>query len=190
MKSATKELSSEIRKTLDVISLINQDNLINFQKLCKETIQAFKKNKKIFFFGNGGSAAQAQHLAAELIVRYKKKRKSFPALALSTDTSILTSIGNDFSFTNIFSRQLEGLGSKGDIALAISTSGNSKNLVEGLKIAKKKELLTFCLSGNKGGLIKKFTKYPIIIPSKDTPTIQVIQLIIGHAFCSFIENQK
>tara|TARA_B100000900_G_C20602402_1_gene726262 strand:+ start:1354 stop:1941 length:588 start_codon:yes stop_codon:yes gene_type:complete len=187
-----KKLNNLIRKEFfEIRSLLNYRKFINnknFIKLIDETIDTIQNGGKIFFYGNGGSASDAQHLAAELVVKYKRKRKAIPAIALSTDTSILTATANDFSFNKVFSRQIEALGKENDISLAITTSGNSKNLIEAAKIAKKKRMKTFCFSGNKGGKLKKFIKYPIIINSNNTSVIQVIEITLGQIFCNIIEN--
>jgi D-sedoheptulose 7-phosphate isomerase len=182
-------LRKEISEIIDIFQTIkNREIDKNFIKLCTVSITAIKKKNKIIFFGNGGSAADAQHLATELTSKYKKIRKALPALALTTDTSALTSIGNDFGFKYIFSRQLEAIGNAGDIAIAITTSGNSENLIEAMKIAKKRRIKTFCFSGNKGGKIKKFVQYPIILDSKNTSVLQVIEITLGQVYCNIIEN--
>ena len=183
-----KLLNTEIYQILQLLNNLKKFNPKNFEILCLKALQATKKRKKIIFFGNGGSASDAQHLAAELVCKYKKLRKAIPAISLSTDTSIITSIGNDLGFKYIFSRQIEAIGNQGDIAIAITTSGNSKNLIEAVKIAKKNKILTFCLSGNNGGKLKKFVDYPILIPSKITSQIQVAEILIGQSFCEFLEN--
>ena len=181
-----KTFEKEKKRTINLLNITHQDN--NFIKLCYKSIKAIKSKKKIFFFGNGGSAADAQHLATELTVRFKKKRKAFPALALTTDTSALTAIGNDFNFKYIFSRQIEALAKKGDIVLAITTSGNSTNLIEAIKVANKIKAITFCFSGNNGGNLKKYVKHPIIIKSKNTAALQVAEIFIGQIFCQIIED--
>jgi D-sedoheptulose 7-phosphate isomerase len=182
-------LKEEVKQIINIFKRIqNQEIDKNFVKLCEVSITAIKKRKKIIFFGNGGSAADAQHLATELTSKYKKIRKALPALALTTDTSALTSIGNDFGFKYIFSRQLEAIGNAGDVAIAITTSGNSENLIEAMKIAKKRGIKTFCFSGNKGGKIKKFVKYPIILDSNNTSVLQVIEIALGQVYCNIIEN--
>ncbi len=183
-----KILNKEILDLKNLLNKLEYSNLENFNVLLKNSIKSIKKNRKVIFFGNGGSAADAQHLATELTVRFKKNRKPIPALALTTDGSVLTAIGNDFKFNDIFSRQIEAIGNKGDICIALTTSGNSKNLIQAIKMAKKKKILTFCFSGNNGGKIKKFTDYSIIIPSKDTDKIQVIELFLGQVLCGLIEN--
>jgi D-sedoheptulose 7-phosphate isomerase len=182
-------LKEEVKQIINIFKKIeNQEIDKNFVKLCEVSITAIKKKKKIIFFGNGGSAADAQHLATELTSKYKKIRKALPALALTTDTSALTSIGNDFGFKYIFSRQLEAIGNTGDVAIAITTSGNSENLIEAIKIAKKRGIKTFCFSGNKGGKIKKFVQYPIILDSNNTSVLQVIEIALGQVYCNIIEN--
>jgi D-sedoheptulose 7-phosphate isomerase len=185
IKNLLSDQSKELTNILNVFLL--QKNK-NFNKLCLSSIKAIKNKKKIIFFGNGGSASDSQHLATELTVRFKKNRKALPGLALTTDTSALTAIGNDFGFENIYSRQIEALGRPGDICIAITTSGNSKNLIQAIKIANKKRLITFCFSGNNGGKIKKFTKFPIIIPSKNTALVQVLEIFIGQIYCNIIED--
>ena len=181
-------LLKEINKIEKVISKIKIKKLKNFDKLSLLSIKAINKGNKIIIFGNGGSASDAQHLATEFTVRYKKNRKALPAISQATDTSALTAIGNDFGFKHIFSRQIEAIGNKGDIALAITTYGNSLNLIDAVKLANRKKIKTFCFSGNQGGKIKKYVNYPIIIPSKETSVIQVIEIMIGQIFCETLEN--
>jgi D-sedoheptulose 7-phosphate isomerase len=189
MKNIKNILRKEISEIIQIFQKIkNREIDKNFVKLCVESVEAIKKKKKIIFFGNGGSAADAQHLATELTSKYKKIRRALPALALTTDTSALTSIGNDFGFKYIFSRQLDAIGNPGDIAIAITTSGNSKNLIEAMKIAKKKKIKTFCFSGNKGGRIKRFVRYPIVLDSKNTYALQVIEITLGQVYCNIIED--
>ena len=186
-KIISKEIS-EINKILE--SFKDKNNLSNkqFYKICYACLHALKKKRKIIFYGNGGSASDSQHLATELTVKYKKKRKPFSAISLSSDNSAITAAGNDFGFKFIFSRQLEAIGQKGDIAIALTTSGNSNNLIEAAKVAKKKGIISVCFSGNRGGKLKKHINLPFIIPSKTTSVIQVIELIYGQILCEFIEN--
>ncbi len=181
-------LMNEMEGVIHLISKIKKSNMKAFNKLCERSLRSIKNGNKIIFFGNGGSASDSQHLAAELVCKYKKIRKAIPAISLSTDTSILTSIGNDIDFKFIFSRQIEAVGKPGDIAIAITTSGNSLNLIEGVKAAKKKKILTFCFSGNNGGKLKKYVDQSIIIPSKTTSQIQVAEILIGQTFCEFLED--
>ena len=141
-----KIFESEISSHILSIDLFLKNNFEDFKNFLNFVIKTLKKGNKIILFGNGGSASDAQHIAAELVVKYKKKRKSIPAISLSTDTSALTAIGNDFSFNEIFSRQLESIGKPGDIAIGITTSGKSKNVINALKLAKKKKNNIFYLN--------------------------------------------
>jgi len=169
--------------------------LLFAKQATKEVIKAvniieksLKSSGKILIFGNGGSAADAQHIAAEFVNRYLKERNALPAIALTTDTSILTSIGNDSSFENIFSRQIEALGKKGDVAWGLSTSGRSKNIVKALSIAKSIGLKTIGFTGSDGGEIKKLVDCNINVPSMSTPRIQELHITIGHIICELIED--
>ena len=188
-KKINSIINSELEKVSKILKEIKLTKNKNFLKLCSMSIKAIKNKKKIIFYGNGGSASDAQHLAAEFVVKYNKERIALPAISLATDTSIITATGNDFTFKKIFSRQIEAIGNKGDIAIAITTSGNSENLIEAAKIANKKNIRTFCFSGKNGGKLKKFTKYPIIIPSNKTSVTQVLEIMIGQIFCEIVENE-
>ena len=158
------------------------------EKVLQIIINCIKHGNKIIVFGNGGSAADAQHIAAEFVGKFQKDRFSFPAIALTTDSSILTSIGNDFSFENIFSRQCEGLASKDDVVIGISTSGNSQNVVNGLVISKKNGCKTIGFLGNDGDKIKDIVDVAVIVNSKSTPRIQEVQRIIFHIICELAEQ--
>jgi D-sedoheptulose 7-phosphate isomerase len=173
--------SSELAKNSSYLSsdIIECVNII---------IKSLKKGKKIILFGNGGSAADAQHIASEFIGRFNLERKSLPAIALTTDSSILTSLSNDYSFETVFERQCESLVSKGDIIFGISTSGNSKNVLNGLKISKKLGGITIGLLGNEGGKIKKIVDYSLIVNSKSTPRIQEVHIIVSHLICDLVEK--
>ena len=148
-----------------------------------------KNGNKVYLFGNGGSAADAQHIAAELIGRYKMERNSIPAISLTTDTSVLTSLSNDYSFDNIFSRQCDGLVNRGDVVIAISTSGKSKNVINGLTSAKKKGAKTIGLLGKKGGDMTDLVTIPIIVDSSSTARIQEVHRVIYHIICSSVESE-
>ena len=158
------------------------------EKAANLCLNALKNNKKILIAGNGGSAADSQHFAAELTGRFKKERVSLPAIALTTDTSALTAIGNDYGYKYVFSRQLEGLGNEGDIFIGISTSGNSKNIIEAIKKAKEKNLKVITLLGKDGGKMKKLGDINIIIPSNETPRIQEMHIMILHMICQIIDE--
>ena len=161
------------------------DDIAKISSLC---IDSIKSGGKILTFGNGGSAADAQHIAAELVGRYKSERKGLPAVALTTDTSALTSIGNDFGYDQIFQRQIEALAMPEDIAIGISTSGNSLNVISALKLSKKIGCKTIGLSGSDGGDMNKICDVNIVVPASDTPRIQEMHILIGHTLCQLIEQ--
>ena len=188
LKKLDISFNEEKKGVLDLIKKLELKNLKKFSKLCEDSMSSLKRGGKIIFFGNGGSASDAQHLATELTVRYKKNRKAISAISLATDTSAITAIGNDFSFKYIFSRQIEAIAKKNDVCIAITTSGNSKNIIEASKVCKLLKLNFYALSGNNGGKLKKYTKNLIIIPSKVTSQIQVAEIFLGQIFCEYLEN--
>ena len=151
--------------------------------------QSLHSGGKLMFCGNGGSAADSQHLAAELTGRFIKDRKPLAALALSTDTSALTCIGNDYSFEEVFARQVQGLGSAGDVLVGISTSGNSRNVIRAAEEAKKLDMLVIGLLGRDGGALCELCDVAIVVPSKITARIQESHILIGHTLCGLIEEQ-
>lgn len=173
----TKSLLLDDKKTIDAI-----------REAAVKTISSLKRGGKVICFGNGGSAADSQHFAAELIGRFQKERKSFSAIALSTDSSIITSLSNDYSYDIVFKRQIEGLAKPSDVAFAISTSGKSKSVIEGLREAKKRGLLTICLTGNRPSPLRKIADIPICAPSSITARIQEIHILIIHILCELIEE--
>jgi D-sedoheptulose 7-phosphate isomerase len=179
---------AELKESIETKQAVMKSLAPQIEKAARVMIGALKNGNKILFFGNGGSAADSQHLAAELISRFQMERKSLPVIALTTDTSIITAIGNDYSFDNIFARQIEGLTQKGDIAFGLSTSGNSKNVVAGLEKAKQLGCQTIGLVGS-GGRIAEIADIVIAIPSKNTPRIQECHITIGHILCSLIEQE-
>ena len=156
---------------------------------CVIVSEAVVDGKKLLIFGNGGSAADAQHIAAELTGRYKSERKALPAIALTTDTSALTAIGNDYGYKEVFKRQVEALANKGDVVLGISTSGNSKNVIKALKKAKKLGCKTIGFSGRDGGKMNEVCDINIVVPSNDTPRIQEMHILIGHIICQAVDNE-
>jgi len=185
MKDDIQEIITSSSKTITNIS----NNLPEIESIVLKIVSVIKNGNKVILFGNGGSAADAQHIAAELIGRFKLERKSFPALALTTDSSILTSLSNDYSFDTVFSRQCEGLVKDGDVIIGISTSGNSKNVYNGLITAKKFGGYTIGLLGNEGGNISKIVDISIIVDSKSTPRIQEAHRTIYHIICELVEKQ-
>ncbi|GBC76638.1 Phosphoheptose isomerase 1 [bacterium HR08] len=151
-------------------------------------IAALRAGGKILLFGNGGSAADAQHIAAELVNRYRRSRPALAAMALTTDTSVLTSIANDVAFEEVFSRQIEALGEPGDVAVAISTSGRSPNVVRAVETARRLGLRTIGLLGRDGGLVAPLVDVPLVVPVQETPRIQEVHITLGHILCELIES--
>ncbi|WP_295768828.1 D-sedoheptulose 7-phosphate isomerase [uncultured Mucilaginibacter sp.] len=154
---------------------------------CQVVIDCLNNGKKVLLFGNGGSAADAQHIAAEFTGRFVKNRRSYPAIALTTDTSALTAIGNDFGFDRIFERQVEGLAVAGDVLIGISTSGNSPNVLKALELGRQMGCSTIGLSGNDGGKMNECCDLNLIVPSKITARIQEMHITIGHIICEGID---
>lgn len=150
-------------------------------------LRALKAGRKILVCGNGGSAAEAQHIAAEFVGRFKKERKSLPAISLTTDTSILTAVANDYSFDIVFSRQVEGLGNRGDLLFLLSTSGNSKNCVAACETAKAKGIKTVAFTGEGGGKLKSMADTCFMVPSKVTSHVQEVHLVVLHAICEYAD---
>jgi D-sedoheptulose 7-phosphate isomerase len=150
--------------------------------------QCLRSGKKILFFGNGGSAADAQHLAAELSGRFLRERPSLSGWALTTNSSVLTAVGNDYSFDDVFARQIHGIGSRDDIAFAITTSGNSPNILRAVDVARDKKLVTVGLTGRTGGKVRSAVDHCICIPSDQTPRIQEAHILTGHILCELIEE--
>lgn len=151
--------------------------------------KAYENQKKVLFFGNGGSAAEAQHLAAELTGKYYMERKSLPAIALSTNSSTVTALGNDFGFSNIFKKQIEGLGDQGDVAIGMSTSGESENVIQALKLARELGLSTVGFTGKGGGKMKEIADCCLQVPSDDTPRVQEGHILVGHIICEIVEKR-
>lgn len=164
------------------------ENADKIAQAAQTIIKTLSDGGKVLFLGNGGSAADSQHIAAEFIGRFKKERVSLAAIALTTDSSILTALGNDYGYDSIFARQIEGLGRKGDVAFGISTSGNSSNVISGITQAKKQGLKTIALLGNNGGKIAPLVDVAIIVPSNDTARIQESHMCIYHAVCELVEK--
>lgn len=158
-----------------------------FTKLVSACVQSLRKGGKLVLFGNGGSAADAQHLATELTVRYKGDRVAIAALALTTDTSALTAIGNDLGFDKVFARQIAALGKSGDIAIGISTSGKSANVLAGLRQAREMNLVTVGLSGRSGGDLAPFCDHLLLVPSDTIARIQEMHILLGQMLCGAIE---
>jgi len=161
---------------------------LNIEIAAKICIDSLKKGNKILIFGNGGSAADAQHIAAEIVGRYKVERKGLPAVALTTDTSVLTSIGNDFGFEHLFDRQVQALANKNDVLIGISTGGTSKNVISALKLGKSNGCKVIGFSGKSGGDFNNICDINLVVASEDTPRIQEIHILIGHIICHLIDQ--
>ena len=181
-------IKNEINEHIRVANLLHSltEAIIKSAQLC---IDSLKNDGKILLFGNGGSAADAQHIAAELVGRYKIERKGLRAIALTTDTSVITSIGNDFGYNHIFDRQVEALAKKGDVAIGISTSGKSDNVISALKLASKLNCITIGFSGQDGGEMNDICNINLVVPSEDTPRIQEMHIVIGHTICHLIDQE-
>ncbi|MFA6006379.1 MAG: SIS domain-containing protein [Candidatus Paceibacterota bacterium] len=169
-------------------ALGNQEFVTSVEMAGKQLRESLAAGKRIYIAGNGGGAAEAQHLSAELLGKYKSMRRAFPAVALTTDTSLLTAWANDTSFDYIFSRQLEGLGQTGDIFMILSAGGNSPNLVEALKTANKLGMVSICLLGKGGGRAKEICTIPVVVPSEVTAHIQEVHLMLVHFFAGLFEE--
>lgn len=156
-------------------------------EVANELRATLKRGGKILIMGNGGSAADSQHIAAEIVGRYKKERRGWPAIALTTDTSILTSVGNDYGYDYVFARQIEGLCRPEDAVIGITTSGNSKNIVNAIIEANSIGATTIGLTGGSGGQLQTLCKYNLVMPSSDTPRIQEAHIFIGHSLCGMLE---
>jgi len=185
MKSIIEFEFNEHLKTAQATMESISDSLETAANLC---IDSLKNGGKILIFGNGGSAADAQHIAAELVGRYKTERIGLPAMALTTDTSALTAIGNDYGYDRIFNRQVEALANKGDVIIGISTGGSSGNVISGLKLAKELGCKTVGFSGRGGGDMNTLCDINLVVPAEDTARIQEMHIVIGHTICHLIDQ--
>ena len=164
----------------------NADKIVEVVQLIA---QAFREGKKVILFGNGGSAMDASHIAAEFMNRFLIERPPLPAVALNSDTALLTCISNDYDFSQVFSKQLSALGHEGDVVIGISTSGNSANVIKGLEVAKKNGMKTVVLTGGTGGKMAGLADYTFIIPTKVTPRIQEAHITLGHTICQLVDEE-
>ncbi len=169
--------------------LENEQILSTISEIALKIVQSLRNNKRIYFCGNGGSAADAQHLAAELSGRFYTDRKALPAEALHCNTSYLTAVANDYSYDVVYQRLIHGIGQEGDVLIGLSTSGNSKNIILALEEANRKKLVTIGFTGSKGGQLKDLCTYWIGVPSDDTPRIQESHILVGHIICQLVEEQ-
>lgn len=182
-------VATELHSHLETIRSVIETMEKNLSDASQMAVETLKSGNKILLCGNGGSAADAQHIAAELTGRYKTERKGLPAIALTTDTSALTAIGNDYGYHRIFDRQVEALANQGDLLIGISTSGNSENVISALKTAKELGCTTLSLTGRHGGAMKELCDINLIVPSDDTPRIQEMHILFGHIICQIIDNE-
>ena len=175
------KLNTEILSDLSLLTIIKEMSLV--------IIKGYRNKKKLILFGNGGSAADAQHIAAELVNRFELERMALPAIALTTDTSILTSIANDYDYSKVFARQVEALTEKGDVVIGISTSGTSLSVIKGIEVARERGAKTIGLTGESGGELAEVVDLVLKVPSNDTPRIQEAHITILHIICYLIEKR-
>ena len=183
-------ISEQLAEAQRVMSAMHADQALsrNIEATAAACIKCIKHHGKILLAGNGGSAADAQHIAGEFVSRFAFDRPGLAAIALTTDTSILTAIGNDYGYTKLFSRQVQALGNRGDVLVAYSTSGKSPNILHALEEARNKGLVCVGFTGNRGGAMRDLCDYLLEVPSADTPKIQEGHLVIGHILCGLVEN--
>lgn len=184
-----KEISEIFRESIRVKEKILEDKLDSIHQIAKVVVESLKNGGKILLCGNGGSAADCQHIASELVGRFKMERNPLPAIALSTDTSILTSLANDYSFDQVFERQVRALARKGDLLIGISTSGRSPNVIRAAKAAKELGLKTVAFTGRSGGELGKVADISFKVPSDETPRIQESHITAAHAICEVVERE-
>lgn len=184
------EINKIIEEKIEILnSLKDSEYMILAGKVINEMVESLNNGGKILLAGNGGSAADAQHFAGEIVGRFMMEREALPAISLCVDPSVMTCIGNDYGYEKVFSRQIKGLGNKGDIFVAISTSGNSDNLIDAVISAREKGLITVGFLGKDGGKLKEICDYSLVVPSKITPRIQEVHTFTVHIMCENIEKQ-
>lgn len=183
-------IKKHIQASINVKQKILSDEqlLLDIERYAKMCVSAFKAGNKVILAGNGGSAADAQHIAAEFVSRFQIDRRPLPSLSLSTDTSIITAIGNDYGFEHLFSRQLKANGVAGDIFIGLSTSGNSENIVEAVKVCKELNIIPIIFTGGSGGDVGRIVGESIFVPSESTAMIQESHIMIGHIICGYVED--
>jgi D-sedoheptulose 7-phosphate isomerase len=181
-------IQKRFKESSEVKARFLKENLSRLLEVIKVVAQAFEAGNKLLIMGNGGSAADAQHIAAEFVNRYIIDRPPLPAISLTTDTSVLTSISNDASFVDVFARQVRALGREGDVVLGISTSGNSANIVKAFEVAKEMGVRTVAFTGNDGGALSRIADYSLVVPSGSTPRIQEVHILVGHTLCEMVEH--
>ncbi len=183
-----KTIKDEFQSHLETIEKVIETMSSPLEEASKLAVETLKNGNKILLFGNGGSAADAQHIAAELTGRYKTERRGLPGIALTTDTSALTAIGNDYGYDRVFDRQVESLAQKGDLLIGISTSGNSKNVINAFKIGQELGCKVIGFSGRDGGEMNNYCDVNLVVPSNNTPRIQEMHILFGHTICQLIDD--
>ncbi len=183
-----ERIRRDFEESADVKRRFAKDQAERVAEAAGRMIAAYRSGNKAIFFGNGGSACDASHLAAELVNRYKKDRAGLPALALAADPAVVTSISNDYHYEDLFARQVQALGQPGDIAIAISTSGNSPNVLKGVDAAREKGLFTIGFTGHGGGKLAARVDMAFVVPSRDTARIQETHITLGHLLCELVEE--
>ena len=184
-----KKINSSFKEHLKIFNLSQRKIISNLPKIANIIYSSLIKGNKLLWCGNGGSASDCMHLSAEFVGKFKDKRKSLHSISITSDQAAITCIANDFGYKYIFSRQIEVIGKSNDILICLTTSGNSKNIIEALKTSKKKKIRTILISGNKGGRCAKYSDIQVIIPSKTTSRIQEITLFIGHLIIELVEKK-
>ncbi|NIO16726.1 MAG: SIS domain-containing protein [Deltaproteobacteria bacterium] len=182
-----KQVLKQFKESADLILKVADELVEPIIDAAKIITEALRRGNKLLLFGNGGSAADSQHIAAEFVNRFMIERPPLPAIALTTDTSVITSIGNDYGFSEIFVKQIKALGNRGDVAIAISTSGASQNILKGVRAAKKMEIVTVGLTSVKGKKLIDLVDLPLVIPSEYTPRIQEAHIVVGHILCDMTD---
>lgn len=186
-----EKIKNIIRASIEVKQhvLANEELLTTTEKVVDIIVNAFKNGNRVYFCGNGGSAADAQHLAAEFSGRFYTDRKALPAEALHCNTSYLTAVANDYSFDVVYARMIDGIGEEGDVVVGLSTSGNSSNIIKAFEKAREKNIITVALTGDSGGKMKPLADYLLNVPSTDTPRIQESHILLGHIICQLVEEK-
>ena len=187
--SMRSEIAKKLEESARIKKAIAKSKLSEIERMVEFIISAYKTGGKVVLFGNGGSAADAQHIACELVGRFELERQAFPAIALTTNTSTLTAVANDYGYDAVFSRQIEALVNEKDVVVGISTSGNSPNVVEAMKMAKIKGAKTIGLTGGDGGKLAEVADLVLIVPSNTTSRIQEAHITIGHIICELVEKE-
>ncbi|MFH1853778.1 MAG: SIS domain-containing protein [Candidatus Omnitrophota bacterium] len=183
------KIAALIKEDISVKEALIKNQIANIRNLAKMMLATLKNGNKILIFGNGGSASDSLHITAELVGRFRKERRALPAIALSSNASIITALSNDYDFEYIFERQIEALGKKGDMAIGLSTSGKSKNVIRGISKAAKIKMKTAVLTGKYRGMLSRIADLSICVPSSNTPRVQEAHITIGHIVCELIEDE-